>query len=161
MWRYWVGAAAALVLVIGGVFYFRSTAVAKHNLPSAPAAHKSDDAEDMDTPVQPPEATDQTREQKRFQRADHDKNGAVSRDEFLAARHRNFAKLDVNNDGMLSFAEYAAKAEDHFAKADADHSGSLSPKEFATTRVQRKPKATCACQAQDNQKGDDGGDGGQ
>ena len=51
--------------------------------------------------------------------------------------------------------------EDHFDKADTDHSGSLSPKEFAATRVQRKPKATCACQPQDNQKGDDGNDGGQ
>jgi hypothetical protein len=156
MWRYWVGAAAALVLVIGGVFYFRSTAIAKHSLPAAPAASKSGDGEDIDTPPQPPAATDETREQKRFSRADHDKNGAISRDEFLAARHRNFAKLDVNNDGMLSFAEYAAKAEDRFATADADHSGGLSPGEFATTRVVRKAKPSCSCRPQDNQKSDDG-----
>lgn len=156
MWRYWVGALAALVLVVGGISYWRSTAAAKHQLPGAPYAKaKSDETDDIDTPPQPPAADDQTREQKRFSRADHDKNGIISRDEFLAARHRNFAKLDVNNDGVLSFDEYAAKAEDKFAKADADHSGGLNPAEFATTKVERKARPSCACQKQDSQKDDD------
>lgn len=153
MWRYWVGALAALVLAVGGISYWRSTAAAKHQLPAAPhVAATSDEATDIDTPPQPPAADDKTREQKRFSRADHDKNGIISRDEFLAARRRNFAKLDVNNDGVLSFDEYAAKAEDKFAKADADHSGGLSPAEFATTKVERKAKPGCSCQ---KQKGDD------
>lgn len=156
MWRYWVGALAALVLVVGGVSYWRSTAAAKHQLPGAPHAKaKSDEADDIDTPPQPPAADDQTREQKRFSRADHDKNGIISRDEFLAARRRNFAKLDVNNDGVLSFDEYAAKAEEKFAKADADHSGGLSPAEFAATKVERKSKPGCSCQKQDSPKDDD------
>ena len=157
MWRYWVGALAALVLVVGGVSYWRSTAAAKHSLPGAPAAKAGAavDADDSDAPPQPPAADDKTREQKRFSRADHDKNGIVSRDEFLAARHRNFAKLDVNNDGVLSFDEYAAKAEDKFAKADADHSGGLNPVEFAVTRVERKSRPGCSCQKQDSRKGDD------
>ena len=157
MWRYWVGALAALVLVVGGVSYWRSTAAAKHQLPGAPHAKaKTDEADDIDTPPQPPTADDQTREQKRFSRADHDKNGIISRDEFLAARHRNFAKLDVNNDGVLTFDEYAAKAEEKFAKADTDHSGGLSPTEFAATKVERKTKPGCSCQKQDNPKDDDG-----
>jgi len=156
MWRYWVGALAALVLVVGGVSYWRSTAAAKHQLPGAPHAKaKSDEAEDIDTPPQPPAADDKTREQKRFSRADHDKNGIISRDEYLVARHRNFAKLDVNNDGVLSFDEYAVKAEDKFAKADADRSGGLNPTEFATTRVERKTRPTCACVKQDGGKGDE------
>lgn len=157
MWRYWVGALAALILVVGGVSYWRSTAAAKHSLPSAPqaTADKTGDGEDIDTPPQPPAADDKTREEKRFSRADHDKNGLVSRDEFLVARRRNFAKLDVNNDGVLSFDEYAAKAEDKFAKADADHSGGLNPKEFAVTKVERKVKPGCSCQKQDSRKGDD------
>jgi|KBSMisStaDraftv2_1062788.scaffolds.fasta_scaffold26336_4 hypothetical protein len=157
MWRYWIGALAALILVVGGVSYWRSTAAAKHSLPGAPQAStdKSGDADDADTPPQPPAADDKTREEKRFSRADHDKNGIVSRDEFLVARHRNFAKLDVNNDGKLSFDEYATKAEDKFGKADADHSGGLNPSEFATTKVERKSKPSCSCQKQDNQKGED------
>jgi EF hand len=156
MWRYGVGALAALVLVVGGISYWRSTAAARHQLPGAPHVQaKSDAADDIDTPPQPPAADDKTREQKRFSRADHDKNGIISRDEYLAARHRNFAKLDVNNDGVLSFDEYAAKAEDKFAKADADHSGGLNPAEFATTKVERKSKPGCSCQKQEGQKGDD------
>ncbi len=159
MWRYWVGAAAALVLVAGGIFYWRSTAVARHGLPSAPASIAADRGstnEDADIPPAPPEASDKTREEKRFARADHDKNGAISRDEFLVARRRNFAKLDVNNDGKLSFDEYAAKAEEKFAKADADHNGGLNPAEFTTTKVARKAKAGCACDQRATQKSDDG-----
>jgi len=158
MWRYWVGALAALVLVVGGISYWRSTAAAKHQLPGAPHSKaKTDETDDIDTPPQPPVADDQTREQKRFSRADHDKNGIISRDEYLAARHRNFAKLDVNNDGVLSFDEYAVKAEEKFAKADADHSGGLNPTEFATTKVERKSKPGCSCQKQESQKDDDNG----
>ena len=158
MWRYWVGAAAALLLVTGGVSCWDSTATAKHPLPSAPtdAEARSTDSADADTPPAPPEASEKTREEKRFSRADHDKNGIVSRDEFLAARRRNFAKLDVNNDGKLSFDEYAAKAEDKFAHADADHSGGLNPTEFATTKVARKAKASCSCEQSDKGKNEDG-----
>jgi hypothetical protein len=156
MWRYWVGASAALLLIAGGIFYWRSTADAKHELPAAPTAVQTGDGEDADVPPLPPAASEKTREEKRFSRSDHDKNGIIGRDEFLAARHRNFAKLDVNNDGKLSFDEYAAKAEEKFAKADADHSGGLNPIEFATTRVVRKNKPSCACQPQDGQKDNDG-----
>lgn len=156
MWRYWVGAAAALLLVAGGIFWWHNTASAKHGLPNAPAAKASADGEDDQPIPEPPAASEKTREEKRFSRSDHDKNGAISRDEYLAARHRNFAKLDVNNDGRLTFEEYAVKAEEKFTKADADKSGSLNPAEFETTRVARKAKAGCACQPQGGQKGDDG-----
>ncbi|WP_116090153.1 EF-hand domain-containing protein [Sphingomonas crusticola] len=151
MWRYWVGAVVALVLLVGGVLWWRSTAVAQHGISHAATASASPDADDEPMPATPA-ASEKTREEKRFSRSDHDKNGAISRDEFLAARHRNFAKLDVNNDGRLTFDEYAVKAEEKFGKADADKSGSLNPAEFATTRVARKAKAACACQP----KGDDG-----
>ncbi|WP_420137835.1 EF-hand domain-containing protein [Sphingomonas sp.] len=152
MWRYWVGAAAAILLIAGGIFWWRSTASAQHHTPRhAKAASAGLEAGDEPIP-EPPAATEKTREEKRFLRSDRDKNGVISRDEFLAARRRNFAKLDVNGDGRLTFEEYAVKAEEKFTKADADKSGSLSPDEFETTRVARKAKATCACQP----KGDDG-----
>lgn len=153
MWRYWVGAAAALLLLAGGVFWWRSTAVAQHNAPDAKAATSTLAHETEPTP-EPPAASEKTREEKRFSRSDHDKNGQISRDEFLAARNRNFAKLDVNGDGRLTFDEYAVKGEERFAKADADKSGGLGPAEFATTRPARKAKAMCSCQA-DDRKSDD------
>ena len=153
MWRYWVGAAVALLLVVGGVFWWRSTAVAKHGTSHATQGSAAPLIDGGDEAVpEPPAASEKTREEKRFSRSDHDKNGAISRDEFLAARRRNFAKLDANGDGRLTFDEYAVKAEEKFGKADADKSGSLNPAEFATTRVARKAKASCACQP----KGDDG-----
>lgn len=151
MWRYWVGAAIALVLVGGGVLWWHNNALARQESTArAGNAFAPADVEEGDagTPA-PPVASERTREEKRFGRADHDKNGAISRDEYLAARHRNFAKLDANQDGTLSFDEYAAKAQEKFAKADGDHNGALNPAEFATTRVVRKSRPTCACDRRD------------
>ena len=93
--------------------------------------------------AEPPEASEKTREQKRFDRYDRNRDGKVDRDEYLLSRHKAFAKLDTNGDGKLSFEEYSAKAIGKFDKADADRSGTLDAAEFATTRVQRKPRPKC------------------
>lgn len=81
-----------------------------------------------------------TKEQRRFNRYDHDKNGEITQEEYLASRRKAFAKLDLNGDGKLSFDEYSAKAIKKFAVADASHDGKLTPVEFATTAVKRKPR---------------------
>ena len=93
----------------------------------------------------PPEASEKTREEKRFARYDKDKNGAVGRDEYLSGRQKGFAKLDLDHDGKLSFAEYAVKGVAKFGAADRDRSGTLNANEFASTRVVRKikPKREC------------------
>ena len=153
MARFLAGAAACFLLLTGAFLFWQSRAEEAPLLPAAPPARAASGALRL---PDPPEATAKSREEKRFSRADHDKNGVIGRDEFLAARRRNFAKLDVNGDGKISFEEYAAKAEERFTKADADKSGGLNPSEFATTRVARKSKPSCSCQPQDNQKGDDG-----
>jgi hypothetical protein len=148
MWRYLVGGVAALLMAGAGILIWSGMASRDTRIPppppqvamlAAPAAAMA-----ADTPIEAPQATEKTREQKRFDRADHNKDGKIDRDEYLAARHRNFAKLDSNGDGKLSFDEYAAKAEIKFAGADADKSGTLSPVEFATTKVVRKSKPRCA-----------------
>ena len=146
MWRYFVGVAAGVLLVLGGALLWRNAISAKRLLPDAPTAAfvAGEDGGAEDTPA-PPQASEKTREQKRFSRYDHDKNGAVGRDEFLAARRRAFAKLDLNGDGTLSFDEYAAKSETRFASADADKSGALTAAEFAATRITRKAKASPRC----------------
>ena len=51
-----------------------------------------------------PRALPKTREQKRFGRYDKDRDGAITRDEYLASRRKAYAKLDTNGDGRLSFA---------------------------------------------------------
>ena len=146
MWRFLGGVASALLLVTAGFFLWRAQAQRTGVVPTAPAA-----AAASDTPMTlgdiagPPAATERTREQKRFSRYDHDKNGIVSRDEYLMARHKAFAKLDTNGDGKLSFDEYAVKTIAKFTAADRDRNSALNAAEFATTRVVRKAKPRRNC----------------
>lgn len=93
----------------------------------------------------PPKASEKTREERRFGRYDKDRDGRITRDEYLASRRKAFAKLDTNGDGRLSFEEYAVATATKFAKADGDRSGVLNAAEFATTRVARKAPATPKC----------------
>ena len=85
-----------------------------------------------------------TTEEKRLARYDKDRDGLVSKDEYLANRRKSFEKLDLNHDGKLSFEEYAAKAEAKFDAADERHTGKLTPEEFAATAAKRHPRARCA-----------------
>jgi hypothetical protein len=150
MWRYLAGGAAALLMVAVGVLVFNARARTDAVLPPQPlagAAGQAGQATPAGTPLPDtvPEATQQTREQKRFNRYDKDRDGKVTRDEYLLARHKAFAKLDANHDGMLSFDEWAIKSETKFATADKDRSGALTAAEFATTAVKRKPKRRLNC----------------
>ena len=138
MWRYLVGGLATLALIGAGVLLFNRSSRSVAALPAAPLA-LAQTAEDGALPDSVPQASDRTREQKRFDRYDKDRNGTVTREEFLAARRKAYARLDTNHDGTLSFDEWAIKAETKFAVADADKSGAMNTAEFATTAVKRKP----------------------
>lgn len=144
MWRYLVGLVAGVLLVAGGVLWWRNTAGAEKAVVSPPVVAQSDASVDEDLP-EPPRASEKTREERRFSRYDRDKNGAVSREEYVASRRKAFAKLDKDGDGKLSFEEYAVKTIDKFGKADGDRSGILTPTEFATTRVVRKSRPSTRC----------------
>jgi len=145
MWRYLAGGVAALAMTGAGVLFFgRPQAVAV--LPAAPPASVAAAQESEATlPDTVPEATPKTREQKRFGRYDKDRDGAITRTEYLVARRKAYAKLDANRDGQLSFDEWAVKATTKFAAADKDKSGSMSAPEFATTAVKRKPARRAPC----------------
>ena len=95
-----------------------------------------------------PEASPATREEKRFNRYDKDRDASITRNEYLAARRKAFAKLDVNGDGRLDFDEWAVKATAKFAAADRDKSGAMNAAEFATTAVRRKAPARAKCPPQ-------------
>lgn len=147
MWRYLAGAVAALLLASAGVFWFNSGAANRGVQPILPALPQTAGQESGALPDDIPEASAKTREQRRFGRLDKDKNGSITREEYLAARRKAFAKLDTNGDGRLDFDEWAIKATTKFAGADKDKSGELTATEFATTAVVRKarPKAKCVC----------------
>lgn len=144
MWRYLAGGAAALLMVALGVLVFNARARTDPVLAPQPlaAAGQPQQATPAGTPLPDavPEATERTREQKRFDRYDKDRDGKITRDEYLMQRRKAFAKLDTNHDGQLSFDEWAIKAETKFATADKDKSNTLTAAEFAATAVKRKPK---------------------
>jgi hypothetical protein len=143
MWRFLAGVASALLLVTGGFFIWRAQADRGSAVPMLAAG--ADAPMGLADLAGPPEASERTREEKRFARYDKDKNGAVAREEYLLARRKAFAKLDTNGDGKLGFEEYAIKTTTKFAAADKDRNGALNPAEFALTRVVRKSAPKCAC----------------
>lgn len=88
-----------------------------------------------------------------LQRADTDKDGAISRAEFAAQTDQRFARLDANGDGQIaddelpgrtrlvessdtdkdgkiSKGEFVAQASERFAKLDLNKDGRISPDEM-------------------------------
>ena len=145
MWRYFAGGAGALLLALAGMFLFRGSAAPETGKAPPPPAAQTETAEAL--PDEAPRASDRTREQRRFDRLDKDRNDTITREEFLALRRRAFAKLDTNGDGRLSFDEWGVRTTTRFAGADRDRSGSLTRAEFATTapKPRRTAVARCRC----------------
>lgn len=154
MLRFLAGVGSTLLLCAAGFFWWSSrTAHSGSILPSPAYAQETPSGA-----PEAPQADEKTREQKRFDRYDKDRDEKVSREEYLASRVKAFQRLDVNHDGKLSFDEWAKKSIDKFAGADGDHSGTLDRKEFATTRPVRKsrPKPDCPpAQPKESGEGDD------
>ena len=87
---------------------------------------------------------EETKEQKRFDRLDRNRDGKISLPEMLAPRAREFRKLDVDGNNLLTFDEWAVRTINKFKAADKDGKGYLTRADFATTRA--KPKAPkCQC----------------
>ncbi len=151
MWRYLL-AGLALVSLIGAgwlMFHGEARSDAAVRRAEAPAALPTSGVQDDTSPPTLPEAPERSREQKRFDRYDKDRNATITREEYLVSRRKAFAKLDTNGDGRLSFEEWGAKTLTKFATADGDKSGAMDRTEFATTAVKRKAKARpkCVCPA--------------
>lgn len=147
MWRYLAAGVGAVFLIIVGYTFATTGAAQRSVLPNAPLAAMA--GQDAALPDSVPEASAKTREEKRFGRYDKDKDGAITRAEYLASRRKAYVRLDSNGDGQLSFDEWAAKTTARFATADADKNGAMNPAEFATTAPKRRARATpkCVCPA--------------
>ncbi|QAY79362.1 EF-hand domain-containing protein [Sphingosinicella sp. BN140058] len=153
MLRYATGAASVFLFLLAGFFLWKSQAAADNPVPKAPkalAALTSDpppagEADDGRATA-PPAATEKSKEEKRFARADKDKDGKITLEELYLPRRKAFARLDTNADGRLAFEEWSASTAEKFADADTDKSAGLSPREFETTKPKTKPKPKiCAC----------------
>ncbi|MCH8615461.1 histidine kinase [Sphingomonas sp. SM33] len=142
MARFLAGAAACFLLLTGAFLFWQSRAEEAPLLPAAPPARAASGVLRL---PDPPEATAKSREERRFSRADKDKDGKIQREEILAPRRKAFAKLDTNGNGSLSFEEWADKSIDKFDGADKDRSGWLSASEYATTAPPPPKKKRCSC----------------
>jgi hypothetical protein len=144
MWRYLAGGAAALALAGAGVLVWGR---GEAPLNVAAAADSPPPAQDADTPLPErlPEASPKTREERRFGRYDKDRDGKITRDEYLLSRRKAYARLDRDGDGRLSFEEWSVKTGERFTKADADRSGAMTAAEFATTAPKRRARSRVEC----------------
>ena len=146
MTRFLAGAAAAFLLLTGAFLFWQSHAATSPLPPAPPPRQANESVFNAAQPLQAPEANTKSREEKRFSRADKNKNGRIGSEEVLAPRRKAFAKLDKNGNGALSFDEWAAKSIDKFKGADSDRSGWLTPAEYATTAPPPpKKKKRCSC----------------
>jgi hypothetical protein len=145
MARFLAGAAACFLLLTGAFLIWQSRAQQASTLPPAPPPRAASPAMAMPGRLEAPEASPKSREERRFSRADRNKNGRIEAEELLSPRRKAFAKLDTNADGRLSFEEWAAKTIDKFRGADADRSGWLTAAEYATTAPPPPKRKRCAC----------------
>lgn len=149
------GAFITLALLSVGLFWWQSRAQIESAAPSeylntaTPLDLPSDDvppsdAADMRGPA-PPEATELSKEQRRFFRYDRNRDWRITRSEMLSTRSDGFRKLDKDGNNLLTFEEWAVATVDKFEEADADGNRELSPAEFATTKPKPTKKRSCAC----------------
>ena len=144
MARFLAGAAVCFMLLTGAFLLWQSRAEHGPGLPEAPLPRLAGGP--LNGPLQAPVASPKSREEKRFSRADKNKDGRIESEEILGARRKAFAKLDLNGNGTLSFDEWAAKTILKFRGADGDKSGWLTPAEYATTAAPPpKHPARCMC----------------
>lgn len=150
-----LGALAALLFVSAGLFWWQGRAEVDPGDPppspgdfaapnGAPAPLPSADVGDRVGPA-PPEATEITREQRRFWRYDRDRDGRITRNEMLSVRTPAFRKLDADGNNLLTFEEWAGATAAKFDSADNDRNRELNPAEFARTKPKPVASPKCRC----------------
>lgn len=151
-----LGAFCALFLVALGLFWIQGRAQVEEGAPP-PIAEQAEDTVDPDalpvadvsdvTGPEPPEASELTREQRRFFRYDRNRDLKITRNEMLSTRTDSFRRLDTDGNNLLTFEEWAITTSDRFAEMDANEDNELTQAEFATSAP--KPRATsrprCNC----------------
>lgn len=147
-----LGAVLGLILAGVGIFWWQGRAQVEEAAPPPPdiVATPAEDALPQADPADltgpaPPEATELTREQRRFFRYDRNRDLKITRNEMLSTRSDAFRKLDKDGNSLLDFEEWAVATVDKFEGADADGDRVLTQSEFATTAPRPKKKPRCSC----------------
>lgn len=148
-----LGAVAAMVFLGVGLFWMQGRAQVEQGAPPPsmeeaaefdPDALPEADISGLRGPA-PPEASELTREQRRFFRFDRNRDGVISRNEMLSSRTAAFRKLDVDGNNLLTFEEWAVTTIKRFEDMDSNGDGILTPAEFAKSMPQPRPSPTPAC----------------
>jgi hypothetical protein len=147
-----LGGFGALVLVGVGLFWWQGRAEVERGAPPpeplaaapAPDALPMADVSGLRGPA-PPEATELTREERRFFRYDRNRDRKISRNEMLSTRTEAFRKLDRDGNNLLTFEEWAVTTVERFESADTDRNNELSQAEFAATAPKRTQRPACRC----------------
>jgi len=157
MLRSLAGAAACFLLMTGAFLLWQSRAAEAPGLPEAPPPRLASALpfSGKAQVLRAPEASPRSREERRFSRADKNKDGRIESEEILGARRKAFAKLDANGNGALSFEEWANKTIGKFQGADKDRSGFLTPAEYATTAPPPPKRKLCSCSTPANYAAND------
>ena len=146
-----LGAFAALVMVGIGLFWLQGRAEVERGAPPpepaavaepTPDTLPSADVAGMRGPA-PPEASELSREERRFYRYDRNRDRKITRYEMMSSRTDAFRKLDADGNNLLTFEEWAVATSDRFARMDGNGDEELTTAEFATSAP--KPRATPAC----------------
>ena len=146
MARFLAGAAACFLLLTGAFFLWQSHAEQGTSLPAAPPPRTGTSLlANGPAALEAPEASPKDREERRFSRADKNKDGRIESEEILGPRRKAFSKLDANGNGALSFDEWAVSTIEKIQDADKDRSGWLSAAEYATTAPPPPKHKRCAC----------------
>ncbi|MEL7728368.1 EF-hand domain-containing protein [Citromicrobium bathyomarinum] len=148
-----LGAVLGLALAGVGMFWWQGRAQVEEAAPPPPEPTETAteptlpqvDPADLTGPA-PPQATELTREQRRFFRYDRNRDLKITRNEMLSTRSDAFRKLDKDGNNLLTFEEWAVTTATRFDGADADGDRALTQAEFATTAPRRKTsKPRCNC----------------
>ncbi|GAB5489433.1 MAG: hypothetical protein Pars2KO_30030 [Parasphingorhabdus sp.] len=156
MYKYIVGAIAAMMMLSAGFFFWIGAQEQEYTLPEAPPApDQGKMASDLPeaniengiegpVPPTPPKAYKASREELRFNRYDRDRDEVITRLELMSSRTKAFRKLDKDGNNLLTFEEWAVATSDRFEKADRNKNDQLTRSEFRTTRPKRSaPRCKC------------------
>lgn len=153
-----LGAVAALLLAASGLFWWQGRAATEAAAPPPPLpladqgqasgepedALPSEDGEGMRGAALP-HVSEATREERRFNRLDRNRDNLISRTEALAPRVAAFRKLDTDHNNLLSFEEWSVVTSNRFKQADANGDQQLNRAEFATTKPKPVKHPACKC----------------
>lgn len=153
-----LGAVSALLLAASGLFWWQGRAATEAAAPPMPqpaGSEASGDAGEIEEIPEEdgaglrgarlPEVNETTREEKRFNRLDRNRDNLIARGEALAPRVAAFRKLDSDRNNLLSFEEWAVATSNRFKKADANGDAQLTRAEFAATKPKPVKKPACKC----------------